>query len=81
MQRNDILNETIEIIRSHFHLKAGEVTENTNFAKDLAGDSLDLVEIVINLEDHFNLKKIPDADAEGFQTVKEVVDFIQKNLA
>ena len=50
----------------------------TSFVNDLSADSLDMVELIMELEDTFDLY-IPDDEAENIQTVGDAVDFIQKH--
>ncbi len=55
-----------------------EITRETSFVTDLNADSLDVVELVMSLEDAFELS-IPDEDAEKIQTVGQAVDYIVKH--
>lgn len=55
-----------------------EITRDTSFVTDLNADSLDVVELVMGLEDAFELS-IPDEDAEKIQTVGQAVDYIVKH--
>ncbi len=54
-----------------------KVTPEANFTNDLGADSLDVVELVMALEEEFNIE-IPDEAAEKILTVQEVVDYINK---
>ncbi|MHC4270646.1 MAG: acyl carrier protein [Planctomycetota bacterium] len=54
------------------------VTLETSFVNDLAADSLDIVELVMELEDEFDLS-IPDEDAEKMQTVGDAVTYINEH--
>ncbi|MCH7595700.1 MAG: acyl carrier protein [Planctomycetes bacterium] len=58
----------------------GEISRETSFVNDLNADSLDTVELVMELEDEFDLT-IPDEDAEKLKTVGEAMDYIQKALS
>jgi acyl carrier protein len=55
-----------------------EVTPNASFQEDLGADSLDVVELVMQFEEAFDLE-IPDEDAEKIKTVKDAVEYIEKN--
>ncbi len=54
-----------------------EITESANFQDDLGADSLDLVELVMGLEDEFEIQ-IPDDDVETIKTVGEAVNYIDE---
>jgi len=54
-----------------------EVTSEASFVEDLGADSLDQVELIMALEEEFDIE-IPDEDAEGIRTVQQAVDYIDK---
>ncbi len=54
------------------------ITMETTFIEDIGADSLDIVELIMALEEEFDLE-IPDADAEKIVTVSDVVDYIKEN--
>ena len=56
-----------------------EVSRDTSFVNDLNADSLDTVELVMELEDEFDMS-IPDEEAEKLKTVGEAIDYIRKHL-
>ncbi len=56
----------------------GDVSENASFQEDLNADSLDLVELIMEMEDRFKVK-IPDEEAEKISTVGQAVDFVLQN--
>jgi acyl carrier protein len=58
-----------------------EVTPDASLRDDLDMDSLDLVEMVMALEEEFDLTEIPDETAEGFKTVQEVIDYVTKRVS
>jgi acyl carrier protein len=55
-----------------------EVTPGASFQEDLGADSLDVVELVMQFEEAFDIE-IPDEAAEKIKTVKDAVDYIEKN--
>jgi len=57
-----------------------EVTPSASFVDDLGADSLDTVELVMAFEEEFDIE-IPDEDAEKITTVKEAVEYIEKNTS
>ena len=54
------------------------MTPNASFQEDLGADSLDVVELVMQFEEAFDIE-IPDEDAEKIKTVKDAIDYIDKN--
>lgn len=69
-----------KIIVEQLDVDANEVTPEASFTEDLGADSLDVVELIMALEEEFNIE-IPDEDAEGIRTVQEAVDYIDRKLA
>jgi acyl carrier protein len=65
-----------QIIVEQLGVEEGEVTPTASFVDDLGADSLDIVELVMALEEAFELD-IPDEDAEKIQTVQQAIDYIQ----
>ena len=55
------------------------ITMDTTFIDDLGADSLDIVELIMALEEEFDIE-IPEADAEKISTVGEVVEYIKANV-
>ena len=68
-----------EIIADVLNVDPNEVTMETTFADDLGADSLDVFQIVMGIEEEFNLE-IPDGEAEKVVTVGDVVDYIKENV-
>ena len=66
------------IIVTQLGVKADEVKNESKFIDDLGADSLDTVELVMALEEEFDLE-IADEDAENISTVNEAVDYINSN--
>jgi acyl carrier protein len=67
------------IIVEQLGVDESEVTMEASFIEDLGADSLDIVELVMALEEEFDLT-IPDEDAEKIRTVGEAVRYIQEHL-
>ena len=67
-----------EIIVEQLGVDAGQVTPEASFVDDLGADSLDTVELVMALEEKFDIE-IPDEDAEKITTVGEAIDYLKKN--
>ena len=68
-----------EIIVEQLGVNAEQVTPEASFIDDLGADSLDTVELVMALEEEFELE-IPDEDAEKITTVQQAIDYIVKHL-
>ncbi len=67
-----------EIVAEQLERDINEVTTAASFVDDLGADSLDIVELVMKMEEEFEIE-IPDEEAEKIKTVKNVVDYIQAN--
>ena len=66
-----------EIIMQQLNVDQDDVTMDTHLMKDLEADSLDAVEIIMAIEDEFEIE-IPDDDAEKFQNVSDIVRFVEE---
>lgn len=75
MTKAEIEAKVIEIVSTQLGVDKSEVTMTSSFANDLNADSLDTVELVMELEDAFSTS-IPDDKAEQIQTVGNAVEFI-----
>lgn len=64
-----------KVIAEHLDMKEGEISLTSNFSDDLGIDSLDIFEIVMELEDEFEVE-IPSEDLEGINKVQELVNYI-----
>ncbi len=77
MTQADIFETVKKIVVDQLEVEdPSKVVPNANFANDLGADSLDVVELVMALEEEFDIE-IPDEAAESILTVQEAVDFIQ----
>jgi acyl carrier protein len=68
-----------KIIIEQLGVKEEQVTNEASFVEDLGADSLDTVELVMALEEEFELE-IPDEDAEKITTVQQAIDYIASHL-
>ncbi len=73
----DIQQKITEIIVKKLGVEDSQVTNDANFTKDLGADSLDTVELIMELEKEFDLQ-IEDSDAEKMQTVGDVVKYLSE---
>lgn len=69
-----------KIVAEELNVSEDDVTMNASFQDDLGADSLALVELIMALEEQFELDSIPDEDAEKIKTVKDAVDYIDSRL-
>ncbi|MBP3952069.1 acyl carrier protein [Bacillus suaedae] len=72
---SDTLSRVTKIVVDRLGVEEAEVKPEANFKDDLGADSLDVVELVMELEDEFDLE-ISDEEAEKISTVADVVDYI-----
>ncbi len=78
MDREEILSKIQEITADRLGVDESDVTPDASFREDLEADSLDLVELIMELEEQFGME-IPDEEAEKITTVEEAVDYVQEN--
>lgn len=71
----DTLSRVKKVIVDQLGVSADQVLVDASFTEDLGADSLDTVELIMALEEEFDLE-IPDEDAEKIQTVKNAIDYI-----
>ena len=74
-----IEEEVRKLIVKQLDAKPTDVTLDASFTDDLGADSLDLVELVMAMEEHFDIE-IPDEDAESIVTVESALRFIEQHL-
>ena len=73
-----IFEKVQEKVAEQLGVEADEVTLESSFIDDLGADSLDIVELLMALEEEFDIE-IPDEEAEKLSTVGDVVDYIKNN--
>ncbi|MCD6217105.1 acyl carrier protein [bacterium] len=71
-----ITDELNDLIASKLSVDVSQVTPEAKFIDDLGADSLDLVELVMELEEHFSIE-ISDDDSQNFQTVSDVAAYVE----
>ena len=76
----EIVNEVKQIIEDKLGVNAEQITMEASFIDDLGADSLDIVELVMDFEDKFDVE-IADEAAEGLRTVGAAVEYLEKALA
>ena len=79
MSSEEVLEKVKGIIVEQLGVAENSVTLEASFIDDLGADSLDIVELVMALEEEFDIE-IPDSDAEKVVTVSDVVEYIKENV-
>ena len=79
MSSEEVFEKVKGIIVEQLGVTEDTVTMEASFIDDLGADSLDIVELVMALEEEFDIE-IPDADAEKVVAVGDVVDYIKENV-
>ena len=79
MSSEEVFDKVKEIIVEQLGVAETAITPDASFIDDLGADSLDIVELIMALEEEFDLE-IPDADAEKVVTVNDVVEYIKDNI-
>ncbi|MCL0062628.1 acyl carrier protein [Peptococcaceae bacterium] len=76
---DDIFERMQRIIVEQLDIEKDQVTLNSSFVDDLGADSLDIVELVMAMEEEFDMQ-IPDEEAERIHTVGDAVKFVQQKM-
>ena len=72
------LEKVIELMAEQLNVPAEKISVEKEIVKDLGADSLDVVEMLMNLEEEFSVT-VPDEEAVNIKTVQDVVDLIESN--
>lgn len=74
-----VIDKLRKILEDQLDIDPATVNENTDIAEDLGADSLDVVELVMTVEEEFDIT-IEDSDAHLFKTVGDVVNYIESKM-
>jgi acyl carrier protein len=80
MDRDEVLTAVREVAVEVLSVEPDVVTDDARFKEDLDADSLDLVELVMGLEERFDIS-VPEEDLEGVATVGQAVDLVLAKVA
>ncbi len=80
MAGNDVETKIKEAIVEKLGVEESKVTPQASFINDLGADSLDTVELIMELENRFNIQ-IPDEDQEKIQTVGDAINYVKSKVA
>ncbi len=67
-----------EIVAEQLDVDTSDITLETSLTKDLEADSLDAVEVIMEIEDEYGIE-IPDEEAEKFVTIGDIVNYVEEN--
>ncbi len=77
---NEVLERVKKITAEQLDLEESKITPESSFINDLGADSLDTVELIMAMEDQFDIE-IPDEEAQKISTVKEAAEYISNKIA
>ena len=77
---DEVEDKVKSIIAEQLGVEASSVTPDASFTEDLGADSLDAVELIMAIEEAFDIE-IPDEDAEKLETVGNAIDYLNKRLS
>ena len=77
---SSVAERVVEIVSEQMGVNKDQVTPETSFINDLGADSLDTVELVMELEEEFDIN-IPDEDAEKIESVGQAIKYIEEHLS
>ena len=80
MTIEEILKKMQELVAEQFATTPDEVTMETSFEEDLGADSVDLVELVMAMEEEFEVGEIQEDDLSGLKTVGDAVNYLVAKL-
>ena len=80
MTVEEILQTMQRLVAEQFAKEPSDVTMDTSFEEDLGADSVDLVELVMSMEDEFEIGEVPEEEIAGIKTVGDAVRFLSAKL-
>ena len=80
MKMEEVKNKLKEIVMDRLNAEEDQIKPEASFVEDLGADSLDIVELIMGIEEEFDIE-IPDEDAEKLTTVGEAMEYVKTKLA
>ena len=74
-----VLEKVNAILSEQFDVEEDSITPDTNLSEDLEADSLDVVDLLMSIEDEFEIE-VPDEEIENIKTVDQLVKYIEANM-
>lgn len=74
-----VLEKVKAILSEQFDVEEDSITLDTNLSEDLEADSLDVVDLLMSIEDEFEIE-VPDEEIENIKTVDQLVKYIEANM-
>ena len=74
-----VLEKVKAILGEQFDVEEDSITPDTNLSEDLEADSLDVVDLLMSIEDEFEIE-VPDEEIENIKTVDQLVKYIEANM-
>ena len=81
MTMEDIFKTMQDLIAEQFAIDADEISMDSSFVDDLGADSVDLVELVMAMEEEFNVSEIDEDDLTGLKTVGDCVRYLYNKMS
>ncbi|HHV52683.1 MAG TPA: acyl carrier protein [Thermosynergistes sp.] len=79
MQADEVMKRLKEIVMDRLDVEEEQIKPEASFVEDLGADSLDIVELIMGIEEEFDIE-IPDEDAEKLTTVGEAFEYVKGKL-
>ena len=77
-ERSEVAERIIEIVAEKMDKPKEEITEDKSFVNDLGADSLDIVEMMMDIEDEFDLS-IPEEETQKIQTIGDAIKYVEEH--
>ena len=75
-----VYDKIIEMICEQFDMEPDQLNENTTFIEDMGIDSVDVVELVVELEDEFGLDEIPEEELKKLRTIGDLAAYVSAHI-